>query len=247
MITRPGNPELCYTLTSRNYKVYADVGVNRYRLTRKISILDTGAGANFIRKSELDAEWESHIRYVPLPSVCDANNKPLKAMGIITQVVRLGHYIVETDFIVCERLAAEVVLGAAFMDKCVQAILPCKKSVEIIDGSTVPIVRKPWGRPPTAPPLAEEQGYRKDHGIISPKLRVESPVVLESSMQTWVSVTTQRHGTMIVQPSDELCAKHSVVATNGIVHVEPNIPFRILVANFRTTRSVSSRTKYLVS
>ena len=40
---------------------------------------------------------------------------------------------------------------------------------------------------------------------------------------------------MIVQPSDELYAKHSVVATNGIVHVEPNIPFRILVANFGTT------------
>ena len=50
VITRPGNPELCCTLTSRNYKVYADIGFNRYRLTRKISILDTGAGANFIRK-----------------------------------------------------------------------------------------------------------------------------------------------------------------------------------------------------
>ena len=122
------------------------------------------AGANFIRKSELDSEWESHIRYGPLPSVCDANNKPLKAMGIITQVVRLGHFIVETDFIVCETLAAEVVLGAAFMDKCVEAILPRKKSVELIDGSTVPIVRKPWGRPPTAPPLPDEHRYRKDHG-----------------------------------------------------------------------------------
>ena len=102
VITRPGNPELCCTLTSRNYKVYADVGFNRYRLTRKISILDTGAGANFIGKSELDSEWESHIRYGPLPNVCDANNKPLKAMGIITQVVRLGHFIVENDFIVCD-------------------------------------------------------------------------------------------------------------------------------------------------
>ena len=62
-----------------------------------------------------------------------------------------------------------------------------------------------------------------------------SSVVLEPAMQTSFSVTTQRHGTMIVQPSDELYAKHSVVATNGIVHVEPNIPFRILVANFGTT------------
>ena len=37
-----------------------------------------------------------------------------------------------------------------------------------------------------------------------------------------------------MQPSDELYAKHSVVATNGIVYVEPNIPFRIQVANFGT-------------
>ena len=29
--------------------------------------------------------------------------------------------------------------------------------------------------------------------------------------------------------------KTSVIATNGIVHVEPIIPFRILVANFGTT------------
>ena len=68
-------------------------------------------------------------------------------MGIITQVVQLEHFIVEIDFIVCETLAAEVVLGAAFMDKCVEAILPRKKSVELIDVSSVPIVRKPWGRP----------------------------------------------------------------------------------------------------
>ena len=92
------------------------------------------------------------------------------------------------------------------MDKCVEAILPRKKNVKLIDGSSVPIVRKPWGRPPTAPPLPDVQRYRKDHGRISPKIRVESLVVLEPAMQTWVSVTTQRHGTMIVQPSDELYA-----------------------------------------
>ena len=53
---------------------------------------------------------------------------------------------------------------------------------------------------------------------------------------------------MIVQPSDELYAKHSMVATNGIVHVELKYPFQDPVSEFRDKpQSVSSRTKYLVS
>ena len=61
VITRPGNPELCCTLTSRNYKVYANVGFNRYRLTRKISILDSGAGANVsVSGGERTRSYDEH-------------------------------------------------------------------------------------------------------------------------------------------------------------------------------------------
>ena len=219
-------------MAKRNYKVYAELGFDRYTLTRKLSVLDTGAGPNFIRKSALTPGWEAHLRAGPLPSVNDANNKPLRVIGLIPQVVRLGHYLVESDFVVCETLAAEVIIGADYMDRFVEAILPRKKCVELADGSTVPIVRRPLARPPSAPPLPPDQEYQESGGRVSNKLRVETPVKLEPAMQTWVSVVSPRHGVMVVQPNEKLFHNHGVAPTNGVVQIEPNRPFRILVANF---------------
>ena len=231
----PHKRDRVFVMAKRNYKVYADIGSNRYLLCRKLAILDTGAGPNFIRISELDPDWKERIRHGPLPCVNDANDKPLKTVGTIEQIVRLGNLIVKLDFIVCESLAASVILGADFCDRFIEAIYPRKKSVELDDGSTVPIVRRPLSRPPTAPPLPKEQEYRKDSGRTSPSIRVEKATTLAPGTQTFVSCVSQRHGTMIIEPIERLYENHLLAPTNGVVHVEPNRPFRILIANFGST------------
>ena len=81
-------------MAKRNYKVYADLGLNASLQAKKLTILDSGAGPNFIRKSELPLGFEDRIKYGPLPSVNDANNNPVRMVGLIDLVVRLGNRLV---------------------------------------------------------------------------------------------------------------------------------------------------------
>lgn len=225
-------------MAKRNFKVYADVGPSTSLLSRKLAVLDTGAGPNFIRKSELLPGYETHVRYGPLPHISDANSNPIKMTGYIDQVARLGTRLVKVTFIVCESLAAPVILGCDFCDRFVEAIHPRKREVELDDGTKVPIVRRPMKRPPSAAPLPADQEYGYAHGRSSPKVKVTCKTTLPPQSQTWVAVTSQRHGVNVLQPLDRLYQQHLVCASNGVVQVEPCKPFKVLVANFSRHQKV---------
>ena len=219
-------------MSRRNYKVYADIGLDSNRLTRFLTILDTGAGPNFISRAELPDEVDGLIRHGPLPDICDANSNPLDMIGTVKLPVRLGHFLCLVEFIVCRSLAASAILGADYCDRFVEAIRPKKKLVELEDGSTIPIVRRPHRRTPRMAPLPPDMEYPDKNGRISPTVKMAESITIEPHNQAWVKVTTKRRGLVILQPSPKLYATHALVCTNGVVSVEPNIPFHILVANF---------------
>ena len=235
-------------MKKRNYKVYADVGQGRTILTRKLSVLDTGAGPNFIRASELPPGVDKP-RYGPLPNISDADNNPIRMIGLVDLVTRLGNRIVKVEFIVCERLAAPVILGCDFCDRFVEAIFPRKRLIEMDDGTTVPITRRSLRHPykQVRTDLKKDEAEKLPYGRrVSLKLRVAKNVVLPPETQTWVTVTTKRHGLAVIQPNDDLYHRESISATNGVVQVEPDKPFRVLVANFgRTPRVRWRRTRSL--
>ena len=54
-------PETVMTLSRRNYKVYAGLGLTPAILLRQLTILDTGAGSNFVRADTLPPGWESLV------------------------------------------------------------------------------------------------------------------------------------------------------------------------------------------
>ena len=219
-------------MARRNYKVYADLGLTPEFLAKQLAVLDTGAGPNFIHKDALPLGYERFLKQGPPPNIVDANRRPIAVNGVIHLCVQLGTRLVKLAFYVCERLAAPVVLGCDFCDRFVEAILPRKKLVELDDGTTVPITRKPAKRHPESPPLPADQQYGHTRKIQSPKVRVASPVTLEPNSQTWVNVVTERCGTLILQPNTSLYANSQVTCTNGVVQVDANRPFRILIANF---------------
>ena len=221
-------------LKKRNYKVYADIGVDTRLLSRRVAILDTGAGPNFIHRDALPPDVEV-LKQGQLPSIADANNRPLSMSGRVDLFVQLGYTRVRAEFLVCERLAAPMIIGADFCDQHVEAILPRRRTVELTDGTTIPIVRKVPRRHPKAPKLPPEQEYVPASGRISPKVRVSSKIVLAPESQTFVSVTCKGHGAYVVEPSEDLYTKHGLTAANGIVFIKPDIPFRILIANFKKT------------
>ena len=164
-------------------------------------------------------------------------------IGLVDLVTRLGNRIVKVEFIVCERLAAPVILGCDFCDRFVEAIFLRKPLIEMDDGTTVPITRRSFRHPykQVRTDLKEDEVEKLPlGGKVSPKLRVAKNVVLSPETQTWVTVMTKRHGLAVIQPNDDLYHRESISATNGVVQVEPDKPFRVLVANFgRTPRSLA--------
>ena len=219
-------------IAKRNYKFYADFGLGLHLLVKKLTVLDTGAGPNFVRKDELPPNYMQKLRPAPLLKICDANRNLIRTCGVIDLMTRIGTRLVRVEFVVCERLAAGVVLGCDFMDRFVEAIYPRRKTIELDDGSSVPITRRPLRRPPNSPPLLASQEYAKTGGRSSPQVRVARPTVLDPGKQTFIMVTSARHRFMVLQPHEKLYQQRKVVASNGIVQVEPNRAFRVLMANF---------------
>lgn len=91
--TPPKAEDAIVLLAKRNYKVHADIGFNTTMTVRRVATLDTGAGPNVIRLSELPTAAKAKIKHGPLPRVTDANRNPLRMMGTITLVVRLGRHL----------------------------------------------------------------------------------------------------------------------------------------------------------
>ena len=85
---------------------------------------------------------ETLVSLGPTQDIGDANNRPLRTVGTIKMPVRLGRFVATAKFIVCEKLAVQLIICADYCDRFVEAIYPRKKSVELADFSEVPIVRR---------------------------------------------------------------------------------------------------------
>ncbi len=79
----PKNPDAVCVISRHKYKVYPFVGPDRHRLARKLVVLDTGAGPNFIRATELPAEVCRNVTARPLPDIRDANGRPIRMSGTL--------------------------------------------------------------------------------------------------------------------------------------------------------------------
>ena len=75
------NPETVLALSRRNYKVYADLVLSPSKLVRQLTILDTGAGSNFVRVDTLPPGWEALVIPGEIPTIADANERPLRTSG----------------------------------------------------------------------------------------------------------------------------------------------------------------------
>jgi len=206
--------------------VQAKQGVGK----RILSDLDTGAVPNLVKLEAIPdgAEIQS-ADHVPIRG---ANGKPIDVAGRVYLTVRLGTQVSKREFLVCERLATDLILGCDYCDRHVEAILPRKRLVKLDDGTTVPIVRKASARPPGSPKLPPELVLGKTPSRRNPSVWVTKRVTLKPGTHTWVDVATRREGTINIEPIESLYEKTSCLASNGIAEVSPGKRFRILVANF---------------
>ena len=164
--------ETVYIMARRNYKIAAYIGLHKSSLARFVVVLDTGAGSSFIRQALIPESYRKHIK--PLDdqfNVKDANNRRVVIAGTINLTVQVGKRREVVKFNVVERLGTDVILGCDYCDKHVESIRPRKRLVELDDGSTVPILKRPEGRATNAVPLPAKQEYvPPERTFIRPRL-----------------------------------------------------------------------------
>lgn len=98
-------------IAKSNYTAYTYLGLHTQFMVRYLRVPDTGAGPNFVVESVLLPQLQAQIRSHAIPAISLANKNPLKTIGTIILVVRLGQLVVKVEFIVCESLAVPVILG----------------------------------------------------------------------------------------------------------------------------------------
>ena len=192
-------PENILVLERKKYKVFADNGPTVGLMSRVLYVLDTGAGPNLIRKSKLLAGLETLVSFRPTQDIGDANNRPLRTVGTIRKPVRLGRFVATAEFIVCEKLAVPLILGADYCDRFVEAIYPGKKTVELADFSEVLIVRRSSSRKGKKTHVPGEDETEGKGERISPRVKVARATTIEPGTQRVVECTSKRARLVVVQ------------------------------------------------
>ena len=130
IIRKRNEPETCFVLARRNYKIRAHIGTASNALLQYQTVLDTGASSSFVNKSVLSSHILKKIQPMKVPArVKTANNKRLPILGTISLYVQVGSRKELVKFYVAEGLAVEFILGCDFCDKHVEAIRPRRRHV----------------------------------------------------------------------------------------------------------------------
>lgn len=209
---------------------------------RKYVVLDSGAGPNCIAKAAITPGSERFIAPPPRIRVRGAGGDALGISGQVTLAICLGDTLINVPFLVCDTLQAEALLGTEFIDAHVRNICCEDKFVELKTGTEVPILRTSQASPPDADATANRRKNKKNGhtnqkfetqgASSSNKIRVARSKLLQPHTQTWVTVQTERKGAIIIEPRSSLSHNQAVATSNGVAHVRPHVPFRVLVANF---------------
>ncbi len=208
------------------------IGMSTQSMVELISVLDTGAGSSFIRKDALSEEVQAVIK--PLGNevrVRDANKRQLRLAGTVDLRVTIGNRDQLVTFYVAEQLATPVILGCDFCDEHIEAIKPRRRVVELVDGTTVPIIRTNKHRTTTFT-IQPAHVRTRSRRAASSKVVLHKTMELPAHSQTWVSVTSKKAGLTLIESHDRLYQNWLCLAATGVAQVQPGKPFDILVANF---------------
>ena len=219
-----------YLLSKRNYKLNVRVKVDNELERSILSVLQTGAGPSLISK-DAAIYLAADVRTDPGPSLRyhDANGKPLHCVGTTTLALRLGTYKCRLTILVVETLSTDLILGCDFIDNQVGSVNPRLREVMIKNGSRVRIQRRIYTLP------REELRVREDDTPPTPsirKIRGAHRAVVPPSSEMVISVRCSDSGTFYMQPRSESHEKQRVLLTNGVIDIQQDVPFTVVLANF---------------
>lgn len=74
----------------RNYILYGNIGLSYACTSRRVALLDTGVGTNFVRENKLPDGVETQMSTGLLSNICNAYKNPLQMLGIVKLHVPLS-------------------------------------------------------------------------------------------------------------------------------------------------------------
>lgn len=105
-------------------------------------ILDGEAGPKFLQKDQLTPFLKSHVNPATTATrFHDTNHKPLQIVCSLNLYVHAGQLTEIFPLIVCRRLSVPAIFECDFLNIVVLCIYPRKRSVKVLDESTLLIIR----------------------------------------------------------------------------------------------------------
>ena len=147
--------------------------------------------------------------------------------------VNIEGYICRQPFVVVQALAADVILGAIYIDRHDYDISIRQQTFRFIDGTMIPIRRRVASLPKPVRSDERTQVVLR----VRPKedlVRVAQSIVLPPGTETNVKVVSETTGTVLLEPVAKLYPKRQISLSNGIAYIRKNVPYPVRVANFST-------------
>ena len=101
------------------------------------AVLDTGAGPNIIHEKVLSEEWKMRLTQQNTPKITDASRNRMLIKGSVLLCLRVGDLRIRTRFLVASNLAVDCILGTAFIDRYVKAIIPRGRKILLKYGKPI--------------------------------------------------------------------------------------------------------------
>lgn len=119
---------------AKDYKVYINIGITYTTKGRFATVLDTGAGSNFIRLDEIFHRLHDKIEpFGDYVTVRNAIGKQFSLIGRIVLTVQIWNSIEKVCFFVADKLSTAVIWGCDYCDLHIDAIRTCLEIVRIDD------------------------------------------------------------------------------------------------------------------
>lgn len=130
--------------------------------------------------------------------VHDADNKPFCIIGSVKLYVHGGRMTELVNILVSGRLAVPATLVCDLCDQLAELVSPKKRTIELVDASTVPIVRRYGKQQSTVTENAKILSFRKRKAGVSLKVTSTQHVRIPSFRQTGFTVRLEREGLILV-------------------------------------------------
>lgn len=164
-----------------------------------LDILNTGAGPYFLRKDQLTPFWKTQAVHDPeMTKIHDTNDNPLRIADSIKHHVHVGRMMELVNFPVCKLPAVPSKLRCSFCDQFMECINPETRIVELIDASTVSIVRNYGKQLSTVNKNTKIVHFPKRNGCVSPKIRFAQHMRIPPFSPATIRLQTEREDLIVV-------------------------------------------------